>query len=471
MKRKSYLTGSKVFSYKDDPSTELAQNQINLAKAKYEAETNPFLLGMSALGEITQQLGKSKMSEEMEETGEPNKLSEQVNFLTSVLSFANGGVAPGVPIEVEGDEIIQQPGGAPIEMKGPSHEQGGIDIDVAEGTEIFSQRLRGRDGKTMAERKKIREKNISKYQKLLEKNPQDNTLRRTLEKIAQDNEKQEQEDLVTMEVARNIVQGKNKFGLGGYTTGDYASLAGTLIGGFGPYFNTLKNRSEDTPNVNAFKSYGQRALDTIQDGKEALVQQEKGALLDLDRGRATSIRQNRNSSRGINTQRAMNLATDMQTNIAKGDLQSKYAEILQGIFAQEAQFMNQQDTQVMTGEQAKDLANREDKDNYFSQLSSDIANIGTSLQQTGKNLNTKETDAMMEEIMKNLYTNYTYKDGKVQQSGVGKTAAPSAVKGSKIGTSKVVGEATKIGALDPNETLVKSIKDFYKILELEKNKK
>ena len=81
-------------------------------------------------------------------------------------NFAMGGVVTNVPVEVEGQEVGETPSGQMIDFKGPSHEQGGIDVKLPKGTEIFSKRIKV-GGKTMAERKKEREKRVLSLEKLL----------------------------------------------------------------------------------------------------------------------------------------------------------------------------------------------------------------------------------------------------------------------------------------------------------------
>ena len=114
---------------------------------------------------------------------------------TNPMRFATGG---NIPIEAEGQEIVQEPNGEMYELQGPSHEQGGIDMNVPEGSQIYSKRLQGTDGKTMAERKAFREKRLAKLEALVKRNPNDKILRRTFEKTQKDFAKQEQEDMAYM---------------------------------------------------------------------------------------------------------------------------------------------------------------------------------------------------------------------------------------------------------------------------------
>lgn len=79
--------------------------------------------------------------------------------------YASGGQ---VPVEVEGNEMGQLPNGMMLDFQGPSHEQGGIPIDLPAGTKIYSDRV-SIDGKTMAQRKASRENKLNKLEKKIAK--------------------------------------------------------------------------------------------------------------------------------------------------------------------------------------------------------------------------------------------------------------------------------------------------------------
>ena len=108
-----------------------------------------------------------------------------------------------IPVEAEGEEIIQEPNGNIYELEGNSHEQGGIDLDIPQGSQIYSKRLKGLDGKTMADRKAFREKYLAKLEKLVSLNPNDKVLKKTLEKTKMDFEKQDAEDMSYMNYMHN----------------------------------------------------------------------------------------------------------------------------------------------------------------------------------------------------------------------------------------------------------------------------
>ena len=133
--------------------------------------------------------------------------------LKDTFSFAEGGYIPDVPVEAEGGEVVETPDGYIKELFGPSHENGGINLDLPQGTEIYSDRLIGEDGKTMAERKKARELKLQTLQKKLDKTPTNKLLRRTVDRLKKENEMLDKKDLAYMEQAR-VANGK-------YATGGY----------------------------------------------------------------------------------------------------------------------------------------------------------------------------------------------------------------------------------------------------------
>lgn len=454
----NYKTG-KVNNYIQTPNEVLTENQINMSKAVSQANNNPFAVGLDILGGMI-----------MSNSG---KIAGSLSNDT----MATGGNASGVK-ELEGREIVEIPGQGATELKGPSHEQGGIDMFLPPGSEVFSARLTGPDGKTMADRKKNREKIISKYQKLLDKNPTDAVLKKTFDKIASSNEKEEKEDLAKMEMARMAYQlgasmmtgGKIKYATGGkidprfkdfsinptdnaslgnefsvndsittdgldpqgngavdflnnlfaddgsgITFGDGVGLVGDLMSTFAPIKNTRNARATDTPNINAFENFGVDALNTIEDTKDYVAGQRDNNLQDLELSKNAAIKRGRNSARGVNTQRALDLSTEMGANDARNDIYNQFAQMMQSILSQQAQLENQQDSVVMQGEQQRDLADRQDKDNYYSNLAKDISTMGTGIQKTGKDINAIKQREVIQNMLNEMFTNFDIntKTGKI----------------------------------------------------------
>jgi hypothetical protein len=101
--------------------------------------------------------------------GTPNINTSQ-NFM-----FARGGMVldyddPNANAELELQETFQMPDGTVGNVDGPSHENGGIAVDLPEGTRIWSDKLKY-NGKTFAKHTKPITNTIAKLEKQIEKNP------------------------------------------------------------------------------------------------------------------------------------------------------------------------------------------------------------------------------------------------------------------------------------------------------------
>ncbi len=127
-----------------------------------------------------------------------NPLSGLTEKRINLPSFAFGGT---VPIEAEGGEMIETPNGMVSQLKGPSHENGGIDLNIPQNSDIYSKRIKI-DGKTIAQRKKSRELEKNRLEKRLSES-KDPLLRKTLDRIL---EKHAIED----EVEKTIQNSLNK---------------------------------------------------------------------------------------------------------------------------------------------------------------------------------------------------------------------------------------------------------------------
>lgn len=575
-KRKKYATGTPILGYMEDPGTELQKNKINLAKAAYEGNSDPLALALNSLAALTAQIGPSiagsidgkNTTSSSTKTTAPNAdtgIGEEGNFTPELFYndfnptyLALGGQVPNIPVEIEGGEVGETPDGQIFEAKGPSHEQGGIDINLPEMTEMFSKRIKI-DGESIADRKKKRTKKEKTLKDLLEKNGTDALLKNTASRTKKNNQKEEDFDkniqqIVTQLMSKNSpkqsvekhsygdvvgplrklpfgkhhVGEKNYFGksqIGGFdyslmapilafktllqqgatnavpespntnalpnsaeslswfsnldnslpsekntkiplntaysnalppetpkvgvpapattiardpsgelpitpmssipinvtnkstedsstlpfnediynnvgsknaesndifnniTVGDGVGMLGDLISTFGPYLNTLKDRSQDTPNINPYENYGKRGLETLDKTKGYVNQVRDQELKDLELGRNAAISRGRNSARGVNTMRALDLATDENVNNAKNKIYSSFADQMMKILTAQSQLENQQDAMVGKGALIQDTANRQDTDTYYANLAQNIANMGKGIQTLGGRLN------------------------------------------------------------------------------------
>ncbi len=199
---KKYANGSDAKGidpshYIISPAEAMNDYNIMLAKAEAEANSNPWLPIVSIAGSLLQQ-GVSAYG---------NK-----NLADKAAEKAGGTAAMGMnnvqkDVEVEGGEMFETPQGQVGEFQGPSHEQGGIPLelgqDVQEGTKVYSDRLKV-GNKTLAERKATRERKIANLEKIASNNLADAAVKNAAKRKMMAIEKEEAADLDFQEKVNNM---------------------------------------------------------------------------------------------------------------------------------------------------------------------------------------------------------------------------------------------------------------------------
>ena len=421
-----YAIGTSITNYIEDPSEALAQNSINIAKAQYEAASNPFVMGLQALSGIGMQAGVTMF----DKAGGFGKLLGKK---------ATGGRVSGIPVEVEGDEVGETPDGQLLDFNGPSHENGGIETTLPEGTEIYSKRIKI-GGESMADRKKKRESIMARYTKKSEAG--DTLAKNALDRIKVGYDKEEEldrqiQDAISQSLqsqgkdligereqhaydpvvgnpyswenmggtypssgssasTENTTKKKNNFSLlGDFSLGDALNIGGNIFQGVAPFTQTMQSRSTDIPNENMYKGYGEEGLQKLSDSENYLKQITDEQLKNLDVSRSAAMKTGRNSARGVNTMRALDLAAYQGAENQKGDIYAQHASQMANLLGQEASMENQQDRIVMEGAAKADLANRQDKGAYDSAIAEGLRSLGMTTAQAGKQLNVSKERGMM----------------------------------------------------------------------------
>ena len=122
----------------------------------------------SAAGSGSQVLAKQKAKQ----TESNNQLNASMansvnnfNMSKPIYQFNAGGLVPStVPITVEGQEVIKTPAGKASKVVGPEHEQGGVDMVVPQGTQVYSKDLINPDtGNSFAADAEGLQKQLNKY--------------------------------------------------------------------------------------------------------------------------------------------------------------------------------------------------------------------------------------------------------------------------------------------------------------------
>ena len=541
--RKRYMTGTSIRNIIEDPSTALAKNDINIAKAQYAGASNPFVIGLDMLGNLATQAGGALGGFENIEGINPNLakvLNAGLPAITQGLQYlGNGGrIKSNVPVEVEGGEAGELPNGQVLKFNGPSHDNGGIPIDLPEGTEIYSKRIKI-EGESMADRKLKRESILARYTKKANKLGDaisSNTLKRVQKSVdIQEEEdkkvqqlihdmttgvvnagnqvmrekhaggltvkypKQEDESLQlsnslvpevlaqpsylfdtgkiktpevfptklptptpmtpdTNDYSTRYVEGASKLPF--ITGGDALNIAGNVFQGVAPYLNTLKQRATDTPNVNAFKNYGEEGINKMAQSENYLKQVFDSRLKDIGLKRSDAIKRGRNSTGSVNLMRALDTNADMAANTAENEIYDKYAAQMMDILSKEAQLENEQDKVVMSGEQARDLADRQDKDAFYTAKGEGLRNIGMTTANAGKQANEILTRNSQFNILNSMYENFGINPTTGQVYG--KLAKAMNLKDGDIPTPSAIDAYIKSG-VDPR---IKTKEDYYKIYGL-----
>lgn len=191
--------------------------------------------------------------------------------LTNKYLKALGDESLQTDAEVEGGEAFETPQGKTGTFEGPSHEQGGIDVevnkDIPEGTKIYSDRLK-KEGKTMAERKESRERTQKNLMALLEKSP-NKAMKNSVLRRMKSLEHQDMADLQHQEMVSSLATATRAFqfawgtgyrGIPKYADGTgpdgikYAK--GYNQGMFTPYFNAFTQLNNNAPfDLGAFQDW------------------------------------------------------------------------------------------------------------------------------------------------------------------------------------------------------------------------
>jgi hypothetical protein len=468
MKKKSYRYGtgnnSSIKNYLETPAEALAENSQNIAQAQYEGNSNPFYIALKTLGNIGMQAGMAAGG-----TGSEVANSAIMSLGNIEFEFGGTSKGEFVNVEGK-EVVDKPNGKKGKKVQGPSHAGGGVDMFLPEGSNVFSDKIKvagqtmaerktARDNKLSKIESRL---NKSPSDKILQ-----STLKKTKSSLDLEEEKDLQiQSLITQIKGGNkpgeaeggingvnsnaggginllnYISGKpspigaiggvpdeltgvnvpdpqTKVGLflsnlkkelgageGGMSGGDMLGISGNMFSSIAPYLNTLKNRAGDTPNVNSFENFGQDALSANDQSQTYVKGQKDNALMRSERGANTARRSGRNSARGVNTMRALNLATEQNKNIADNAIFDNFSKQMMQLLGQRSGLENLQDQAVMGGEQGRDLADRQDRDIFYTNLAKNLTGMGEGIQQTGKDLNQTSQNEIMMNMLNMLSENF-----------------------------------------------------------------
>ncbi|TXG81111.1 MAG: hypothetical protein E6R13_06875 [Spirochaetes bacterium] len=179
---------------------------------------------------------------------------------------------------------------------------------------------------------------------------------------------------------------------GKLSAGDWIGMGGNLFNAIAPLVNTRANAAGNKPNVNRFLGFGKEALDTNEAAQDVVAGLKSSTLTDIDTAANTAKLRNRNSATSVNTIRALDAVTDMGTNKARQSANDSFAKMMTGLFAQRGQLTNLKDQMEMKGEAMRDMEDKADRDNYYSNMAQNLVDFGTNVQGIGKSLNVNKSN-------------------------------------------------------------------------------
>ncbi len=217
------------------------------------------------------------------------------------------------------------------------------------------------------------------------------------------------------------------------TLGDVLGIGGNLYQAVTPYLNTLRNRTESTPNRNVYANFGEDAIKANEQAMDYMRSLLDNTLQGLELSAVAQRSRGRNLSSGVNTQRAMDIASEMAKNKGERDIYNDYASQIIKLLGQRAELENTQDKVVMSGEEKRDLANRNDISNYISDIGQSKMYIGEGVSNIGKSLNEAKQRNVTSNLLNDLfqYTGFNPYTGKFEGKGFSKEFAAMLVKNGK----------------------------------------
>lgn len=452
-----FAVGGEVTGAYPDVQKALVKRQIELAIAEDKAANNGLVKGLTTLSQLTALAGNifgatgtsqapdiaekssSTISKEAQalidstnnlNTNPPinarvNTLKYNNQDILDSFSFATGGE---VPVEVEGGEIVQEPGQEPVEVQGPSHEQGGVPVNLEEGAEVFSKRVTGPDGVPMVDRKKKREKKIEELKKLLLKDPFNKTLEDSVMRSMASIAKEEDNDVQYMQAIREMLQAQQEsmeqaappMASGGILEKGKNLLnnkllpnVGNMLLGYGKLSQvteqqklTEEMRAADTPNINPYEDVGKYTEELFSKKEQQLRSAYDMQLEEINKTVANQKTLARNTARGLNALRALNLFAEGQGDLQRDKVASNFLTNLNQLLASQAQTRTAEAELKGKGKLIQLEADKADKDAYYTAKSQNLAGAGRALQEIGKDFNAIRRNAVEENLVNNMYSKY-----------------------------------------------------------------
>ena len=167
---------------------------------------------------------------------------------------------------------------------------------------------------------------------------------------------------------------------------------GIAVGTLGPLAATIINRLGDKTNESFFEDYGRQGLAANAASMRGVEAARQAGMEDIARQQAGAVAQTRGMG-SVNAARGVQQMAGAQAMRASTVANQQAVGQQAGLMGQRAGLLNARDAQIMQARQAADTANIQDRDAFFTNLTSNLTNLGTGMLYAAKNRKTPQTAA------------------------------------------------------------------------------
>lgn len=178
------------------------------------------------------------------------------------------------------------------------------------------------------------------------------------------------------------------------TPGDVVGMYGRYQGYKDARHNTEQARLSDTPNINPFENYGRDSLRTLESNARFAQAERIKNQEEARRNQAMYNNRIQNNARSSAVQNALQVGGQMQRELTDARINDAYQRQIYANNQQLANAAAMRDRFVAQGEAARDLADRQDKDAYYTNRGQDIVNNTNFYQQLARDLNLQRVNTV-----------------------------------------------------------------------------
>lgn len=176
----------------------------------------------------------------------------------------------------------------------------------------------------------------------------------------------------------------NAIGAASQFIGQNMGPLGIAVGTLGPLAATIINRLGDKTNESFFEDYGRQGLAANAASMRGVEAARQAGMEDIARQQAGAVAQTRGMG-SVNAARGVQQMAGAQAMRASTVANQQAVGQQAGLMGQRAGLLNARDSQIMQARQAADTANIQDRDAFFTNLTSNLTNLGTGMLYAAKN--------------------------------------------------------------------------------------